>query len=145
MNELSSRSWFDDLVDRLADRVKDAILDIDFDDEAPEELPPEPLPAVNRDLLTAAMRDRTEATLRAAAEVINDVQPGPGWEESQRHVAELFVELARETFATGLRLRTAAAVYRPAESVVGGLWAERYRRMRIMNAAFPEPAGTDDD
>jgi hypothetical protein len=158
MNDLSSRvandlpgglrGWFDDLVDRLADGVKDAMLDLDFENERDElPAPPESLPPADRDELIAALRLRTEAALRSAATLINEVQPGPGWQEGQQQVAELFVELAREAFAVGLRLRTDAALHQPTDHPpVMGLWAERYRRMRLMDAAFPEvPASSDDD
>jgi hypothetical protein len=141
------RTWFDDLVEQLADGVKEAMLDLDFDNDRPEfPAPPEDLPPADREELIAALRDRTEATLRAATILINEVQPGPGWQDGQQRLAELFVELAREAFAMGLRLRTEAALHQPVERPpIIGLWAERYRRMRLMEAAFPEVDGPDDD
>jgi hypothetical protein len=141
------RGWFDDFVDQLADSVKDAMLDLDCDDERSESLTSsESLPPLDREELVAALRERTEATLRAAAVLINEVRPGPGWQEGQQHLAELFATLAREAFAVGLRLRTETALHRPTDRPpVDGLWAERYRRMRLMDAAFPEVREPPDD
>ncbi len=132
--------WLDDVLDRLAERVKDAILDCDFDDDRREPPPVrESLPPADRELLVEALRVRSEEILWAAADLINDLRPGPGWEKGRRLVAELFAELAREAVAVGLRMRTEAAVRAgfggpPAP----GLWAERYRRMRLSEGAFPD-------
>jgi hypothetical protein len=49
MNDATSRSWFDDLVDRYSDRFKDFLLDFDIPldfgfDDASYSSPPEELP-----------------------------------------------------------------------------------------------------
>src|SRR5262245_39893999 len=67
-------------VDCAGDAVKDAILDLGCPAPEPPGTPPAPLPPVDPERLSAALRGPIEEALRRAAEVINeepDACPGP--------------------------------------------------------------------
>jgi hypothetical protein len=131
----------EETLERLADLVKDLMLD-GGRRPASAGLLPDDLPPVPPEALVRALRDRAEAALRQAAEAVNAVGPGEHLGAGQEQVADVFLSLAREAFEIGLRLRLDAAT-RTLEPVAQGDWALRYRRMVLLEAAFPPDEDAD--
>jgi len=136
---------FDETLDRLADAVKDSILDWEGAHGCAGAGPVvASLPPVSGDDLVAALRGRVEDALRLAAGVVNDVRPGERLADRREEIIDLFTALACEAFEVALQLRLDAAAAELAGTAPPGDWAQKYRRMRVAEAAFPPPdAGHD--
>jgi hypothetical protein len=151
MNTLSPPTWgrlaqefhdkIEETLQRLADLVKDLMIDGDRRPPADGRLP-DALPPVPPEALVRALRDRAEAALRLAAEAVNDVRPGEPLGAGQERVADVFLELAREAFEIGMLLRLDAAA-QARQLPAQGAWAKRYRRMVLLEDAFPAEDGGD--
>lgn len=151
MKTLSPPTWgrlaqefhdkLEETLERLADLVKDLMLDGGRRPSA-SGLLPDALPPVPPEALVRALRDRAEAALRQAAEAVNAGRPGEPLGAGQERVADVFLTLAREAFEIGLRLRLDAAA-RTLEPAAQGDWALRYRRMLLLEEAFPADGDSD--
>jgi hypothetical protein len=126
----------EDTLERLADVVKDLVLDGGHRPTSAGLLP-DALPPVPPEALLRALRDRAEAALCRAAEAVNAIRPGEHLGAGKEQVADVFLDLAREAFEIGLRLRLDAAA-RTLEPAAQGDWALRYRRMLLQEEATPE-------
>jgi hypothetical protein len=105
---------------------------------------PENLPPLAEDEFLAALEPGLEATVWRAMEVINAVGPGDSLELAHEAVADLFAALAWETFNAGIhqRIQAGAAANFPTCS---DSWAARYRRMKLLETAFPLARSADDN
>jgi hypothetical protein len=147
MEPMPSMSWkklaaalqgkFEETLDHVADVVKDTMLDSEPTGGRNAGLPvPGDLPPLAEDEFLEALEPRLEATIWRAMEVINGVGPGDSLAQAHEAVADLFAALAWETFNAGIRQRIKAAA---AGDVPSGpdSWAARYRRMKLLETAFP--------
>jgi hypothetical protein len=130
---------FEDTLDHWADLLKNAVLDGELAE--PNGPPPPPLlgelPSLTPEELTLRLRAALAKTLKCVTEAVNGLEPGQPLQPCQEAVADLFAELAWEAFELGLRMRLDAATSVPGAGAPSGSWAEKYRRMKALEAAFP--------
>jgi hypothetical protein len=94
------------------------------------------LPPLDADVFAAALRERTEMTLRKMAEVVNEEPHACLADLTRDRVQTLFRELADEALALAIEQRIASA-----ESVRGEkdsqVWVKKYRRMLAEEGRWP--------
>jgi hypothetical protein len=129
---------FEDTLDHWADLLKNAVLDGEL---AEPNGPPPPLlgdlPPLTPQEFAARLRASLAKTLQCVTEAVNELEPGQPLQPCQETIADLFAELAWEAFELGLRMRLDAAARVPGVASPSGSWAEKYRRMKALEAAFP--------
>ena len=69
----------------------------------------EPTPKLSRDEFIKQMRAKMEAMLGQVADAINEAPPGHIISGSEEQVRDLFADLRRHAFETGLQMRADAA------------------------------------
>jgi hypothetical protein len=74
-------------------------------------------PKLSRDEFIKQMREKMEAILGQVADAINEAPPGQIISASEEPVRDLFADLRRQAFATGLQMRVnaAEAAFSPSE------------------------------
>ena len=77
----------------------------------------ETTPKLSRDEFVAQMREKMEAMLGKVADAINEAPPGHVISGSEEQVRDLFADLRRQAFETGLQMRVdaAEAAFSPSE------------------------------
>jgi hypothetical protein len=77
----------------------------------------ESTPKLSRDEFVAQMREKMEAMLGKVADAINEAPPGQVISGSEEQVRDLFADLRRQAFETGLQMRVdaAEAAFSPSE------------------------------
>jgi hypothetical protein len=77
----------------------------------------ETTPKLSRDEFVAQMREKMEAMLGKVADAINEAPPGHIISGSEEQVRDLFADLRRQAFETGLQMRgdAAEAAFSPSE------------------------------
>jgi hypothetical protein len=77
----------------------------------------ETTPKLSRDEFVAQMREKMEAMLGKVADAINEAPPGQVISGSEEQVRDLFADLRRQAFETGLQMRVdaAEAAFSPSE------------------------------
>jgi hypothetical protein len=138
----------DETLDQVANLLKDTMLDSEpAGGRKAFEPMPDYLPPLDEQAFLQALEPRLEETFWRVTEVLNAVRPGDNLEQSREAVADLFAALAWEAFNAGMRQRIEAGVateFPPFESDRDS-WAARYRRMKLLDAAFPLVPASDDD
>jgi hypothetical protein len=139
----------DETLDQVADLLKDSMLDAEpAARRKPDEPMPEHLPPLDEEAFLQALEPRLEETFWRVTEAINAVRAGDNLERTREVVADLFAALAWEAFNAGIRQRIEAGVAEecPPFEPDRDSWAARYRRMKLLEAAFPlTPAGDEDN
>jgi hypothetical protein len=69
----------------------------------------ESAPKLSRDEFIKQMREKMEAMLGQVADAINEAAPGHVISGSEEQVRDLFADLRRQAFETGLQMRVNAA------------------------------------
>ena len=69
----------------------------------------EPMPKMSRDVFVVELRKKTEEMLGQVADAINSAPDGYLIAGSEEKVRDLFAELRRQAFETGLQMRIDAA------------------------------------
>ena len=69
----------------------------------------ESTPKLSRDEFIAQMREKMEDALGKVADAINEAPPGHVISGSQEQVRDLFADLRRDAFETGVQMRVDAA------------------------------------
>ena len=74
-------------------------------------------PQLSRDEFITRMREKMEATLGQVADAINQVAPGQIITGSEEQVRDLFADLRRDAYQTGVQMRldAAEAAFPPSE------------------------------
>jgi hypothetical protein len=82
----------------------------------------ESTPKLSRDEFVAQMREKMEAMLGKVADAINEAPPGQVISGSEEQVRDLFADLRRQAFETGLQMRVdaAEAAFSPSEGPLHG-------------------------
>ncbi len=68
-----------------------------------------PTPKLSREQFIARMRQQVEEVLGQVADAINDASPGQVINASEEKVRDLFADLRRQAYETGVQLRIDAA------------------------------------
>ena len=74
-------------------------------------------PTLSRDEFITRMREKMEATLGQVADAINQAAPGQIIADSEERVRDLFADLRRDAYQTGVQMRldAAEAAFPPSE------------------------------
>jgi hypothetical protein len=126
----------------VADRVKDFLLDLghDPDEDDYDGGAACPLPTMDPDRFTEALRMPVDVALRRAAERLNEGPGGYTLQKIEEQVHAIFDELARPAIEEAFQQRMALAETDLPPEDGGGAWARRYRRMMAREGRWPAPS-----
>jgi hypothetical protein len=135
-------AWFGLAIKRLgkasAQSLKKAILDLrdDAAAAAPAELPEvKPLPPLPRAAFCDALRGRIDEAISDTVDAINETESESSLNDTALLVREHFARLRWEAVELALQLRIDAAMGRKPSPPAPLSWAEKYRLMKLAEAA----------